>query len=225
MKNSREMQMASGHSGDNLGGQEDPVARQAFRDMIQIPRWVIYAQALLIVITAGIFFVLGVLVNGLNSPTSADFKRKLDCRVYGSVAYRADGNLKADRGAVVMILPANRKPSARSQGGLVHPNSFQALDNEAIDRIHRLGGSVVRADENGQFEVTIDSNAVVGIPYSVLVVSKNGAQRDGAALTKDQFASLAEFFAPVEDVVEKRPFFWMELTADGERVDLPEVEF
>ena len=88
-----------------------------------------------------------------------------------------------------------------------------------------MGGSVVRADENGQFEVTIDSNAVVGIPYSVLVVSKNGAQRDGATLTKDQFASLAEFFAPVEDVVEKRPFFWMELTADGERVDLPEVEF
>lgn len=217
--------MASGHSGDNLEGQEDPVARQAYRDMIQIPRWVIYAQALLIVITAGIFFVLGVLVNGLNSPTSADFKRKLDCRVYGSVAYRDDGNLKADRGAVVIILPSNRKPSARSQGGLVHPNSFQALDNEAIDRIHRLGGSVVRADENGQFEVTIDSNSVVGIPYSVLVVSKNGAQRDGAALTKDQFASLAEFFAPVEDVVEKRPFFWMELTADGERVDLPEVEF
>ena len=108
---------------------------------------------------------------------------------------------------------------------MVHPDSFQALDNEAIDRIHRLGGAVVRADENGHFEVTIDSNAVVGVPYQVLIVSKNGAQEDGSSLTKDQFASLAEFFSPVEDLIENRPFFWMELIADGERVDLPEVEF
>ena len=66
------------------------------------------------------------------------------------------GIFRADRGAVVLILPANKKPNSRSEGRLVHPDSFQALDNEAIDRIHRLGGAVVRADENGQFEVAID---------------------------------------------------------------------
>jgi hypothetical protein len=219
------MQMASGHSGDNLGGQGESGEAQSFRELIQIPRWVVYAQALLLAITAGLFFMMGLLVSGLTSPTSADFNRTLDCRVYGAVAYRDGGDLKADRGAVVLILPASRKPNARSQGALVHPDSFQALDNEAIDRIHRLGGAVVRADENGQFEVTIDSNEVVGVPYQVVIVSKNGTQKEGGSLTKDQFASLAEFFSPVEDVIESRPFFWMELTADGERVDLPEVEF
>jgi hypothetical protein len=119
----------------------------------------------------------------------------------------------------------NKKPDARSQGNLVHPDSFQALDNEAIDRIYRLGGAVVRADENGQFEVTIDANAVLGVSYHVLIVSKNGEVADRESLTKDQFASLAEFFSPVEDLIGKHPFFWMELTADGGRVDLPEVEF
>ncbi|MDB4372955.1 hypothetical protein N9007_01705 [bacterium] len=219
------MQMAGGHSGDNLGEQGGPGGRQSFRELIQLPRWVVYAQALLLVVTAGIFFMVGLLVGELASPSSADFNRTLDCRVYGSIAYREDGNLKADRGAVVLILPANRKPTGRSQGELVHPDSFQALDNEAIDRIHRLGGAVVRADENGQFEVTIDSNAVVGVPYQVLIVSKNGIQREGNNLTKDQFASLAEFFSPVEDLIEKKPFFWMAFNADGERVDMPEVEF
>lgn len=217
--------MAGGHCGENLGGQSEPSEGPSFRELIRIPRWVVYAQALLLVFSAGIFFMVGLLVGVLASPSSADFKRTLDCRVFGAVAYREDGDLKADRGAVVIILPSNRKPNARSQGGLVHPDSFQALDNEAIDQIHRLGGAVVRADENGQFEVTIDSNAVVGILYQVLFVSKHGIPKDGDSLSKDQFASLAEFFSPVEDLIEKKPFFWMELIADGERVDLPEVEF
>ncbi len=217
--------MASGHSGDNLGEQGESGGRPPFRELIQLPRWVVYVQALLLVVTAGVFFVMGLLVGGLTSPTSADFNRTLDCRVYGSVSFREDGNLRADRGAVVLILPANKKPNSRSEGSLVHPDSFQALDNEAIDRIHRLGGAVARADENGQFEVAIDSNAVVGVPYQVFIVSKNGVQKDGGRLTKDQFASLAEFFSPVEDLVEKKPFFWMTLTAEGDRVDLPEVEF
>lgn len=217
--------MASGHSGDNLGEQGESGGRAPFRELIQLQRWVVYSQALLLVVTAGVFFMMGLLVGGLTSPTSADFNRTLDCRVYGSVAFREDGNLQADRGAVVLILPANKKPNTRSEGRLVHPDSFQALDNEAIDRIYRLGGAVVRADENGQFEVTIDSNAVVGVPYQVFIVSKNGVQKDGGRLTKDQFASLAEFFSPVEDLVEKKPFFWMTLNAEGDRVDLPEVEF
>lgn len=217
--------MAGGHSGDKLGEQGDPSGGPSFRELIRLPRWVVYAQALMLVVTAGIFFMVGLLVGGLASPSSADFKRTLDCRVFGAVAYREDGDLKADRGSVVIILPSNRKPNARLRGGLVHPNSFQALDNEAIDQIHGLGGAVVRADENGQFEVTIDSNAVVGIPYQVLIVSKNGIPKDGVSLSKDQFAALADFFSPVEDLIEKKPFFWMDLTADGERVDLPEVEF
>lgn len=219
------MQMAGGHSGKNLGIHGESGGTESFRELIQLPRWVVYAQALLLVGTAVVFFMVGLLVGGLASPSSTDLNRTLDCRVYGTVAYRDGEDLKADRGAVVLILPVNKKPEARSQGNLVHPDSFQALDNEAIDRIYRLGGAVVRADENGQFEVTIDANAVLGVSYHVLIVSKNGEVADRESLTKDQFASLAEFFSPVEDLIEKHPFFWMELTADGGRVDLPEVEF
>ncbi len=47
--------MASGHSGDNLGGQGESGEGQSFRELIQIPRWVVYAQALLLAITAGLF--------------------------------------------------------------------------------------------------------------------------------------------------------------------------
>jgi hypothetical protein len=219
------MQMAGGHSGENRGIHGESEETESLRELIQLPRWVVYAQALLLVGTAVVFFMMGLLVGGLASPSSTDFNRTLDCRVYGTVAYRDGEDLKADPGAVVFILPVNKKPDARSQGSLVHPDSFQALDNEAIDRIYRLGGAAVRADENGQFEVTIDANAVLGVSYHVLIVSKNGEIADIDSLTKDQFASLAEFFSPVEDLIENHPFFWMELIADAERMDLPEVEF
>ena len=67
---------------------------------------------------------------------------------------------------------------------------------------------------------------IINVKYlTVVIVSKNGSPKDDDSLSKDQFASLAEFFSPVEDLIEKKPFFWMELIADGERVDLPEVEF
>ena len=116
--------------------------------------------------------------------------------------------------------------------GILHAQAQQcilqtgpALAGHGSSRSFDHKDAVVRADENGQFEVAIDSNAVVGVPYQVFIVSKNGVQKDGGRLTKDQFASLAEFFSPVEDLVEKKPFFWMTLTAEGDRVDLPEVEF
>ena len=62
--------------------------------------------------------MMGLLVGGLTSPTSADFNRTLDCRVYGSVSFREDGNLRADRGAVVLILPANKKTKFSFRGKL-----------------------------------------------------------------------------------------------------------
>ena len=56
------MRMASGHSGDNLGEQGESGGRPPFRELIQLPRWVVYVQALLLVVTAGVFFVMGLLV-------------------------------------------------------------------------------------------------------------------------------------------------------------------
>ena len=58
-------------------------------------------------------------------------------------------------------------------GESVNPDTFKALDNDAINRIHELGGAVVRADENGQFDVIIDANYGNGLGYYLLIVSRN----------------------------------------------------
>ena len=45
------------------------------------------------------------------------------------------------------------------------------------------------------------------------------------ALIEEQVAGIGTFFAPIEDVVEDRSFYWMTLVAGEERIDLPEIEF
>lgn len=145
--------------------------------------------------------------------------------VVGSVAFRDEGDLRADDGAVIMLLPKDQKPDVRAGGAIVNPDTFQALDNIAIDRVHELGGAIVRADENGQFDVVIDGNEGPGIEYYLLIVSKHQRGVDSRQMTKEEFASIGTYFSPVEDLVEDRSFFWMKLVAGTQRIDLPEIEF
>jgi len=196
----------------------------SWKELVTVPRWAIYCQAALLGLIATMFFIFGMMVGSLTSG-NAEINAIFDCRVLGSVAFRDEGNLKADEGAVVFLLPKDKKPDERSPGKLVSPATFKALDNSAIDRIHELGGAVVRADENGQFDVLIDASYGNGLEYYVLIVSKNVRGVDTAPMAKEQVAAIGTFFMPVEEVVEDRSYHWMVINADGERVDLPEIEF
>ena len=193
-------------------------------ESVPIPRWVVYAQATLLGLVGTVFFVFGMAVGHFTTPAAAGVNPVFDCRVTGSVAYREAGNLRADDGAVVFLLPQQRKPDRRSPADLVNPDTFQALDNVAIDRIHELGGAVVRADENGYFDVLVDANSGPGIGYDLLIVSRHLRGVETDQMTKAQSAAIGTFFVPVEDVVEDRSYHWSSLKAYEEELHLPEIE-
>ena len=202
----------------------------SWKQTIPIARWVVYCQAALLGLVAFSFFMFGMLVGSFTSGSGGQDNARFDCRVLGSVAYRSrsqgnQGDLLADEGAVVFLLPRDRQPDKRSPGELVNPETFKVLDNPAIDAIHELGGAVVRADENGHFDVLIDASYGDGLDYNLFIVSKNVRGVETEPMTKEQIAGISTFFAPVEAVVEDRSYRWMKITADGERVDLPEYEF
>ena len=190
-----------------------------------VPRWIVYCQAALLGLVAIGFFGLGIAVGYFSTDSEAASKSTFDCRVIGSVVCRHDGDAIADSGAVVFLLPKISRPDARAPGHLVNPDTFKALDNVAIDRIHELGGAVVRADENGEFDVFVDGRYSTGIDYYLLVVSKGKRGVDTKQMTKEQAAVIGSFFIPIEDVVEDRSFYWSEVNAYEERLDLAEVEF
>lgn len=215
-------EQGEGGSSVAQGGQSEETS---WRQTIPIARWIVYCQAALLGLIALSFFMFGMLVGSFTSGSGGRVNARFDCRVLGSVAYRDQGDLLADEGAVVFLLPCDRKPDGRAQGSLVSPESFKVLDNPAIDTIHQLGGAVVRADENGQFDVLIDAAYGDGVDYYLLIISKNVRGVETEAMTKEQIAGISTFFIPVEDVVEDRSYRWMKITADGERIDLPEYEF
>ncbi|MFK7768129.1 MAG: hypothetical protein AB8B55_12975 [Mariniblastus sp.] len=197
----------------------------SLKELISIPRWAVYFQAALLGLIATTFFIFGMMVGSLTPGTNAEINAAFDSRVQGSVAYREDGDLRADEGAVVFFLPTDKKPDERSPGDCVNPGNFKALDNAGIDRIHDLGGAVVRADEYGQFDVIIDAKYGDGQSYYLLIVSNSKRGEDTEPMQKEQVASIGTFFIPVEDVVEDRSYYWRRITVDSEKLHLPEIEF
>ncbi|MEL7500251.1 MAG: hypothetical protein AAFN77_21830 [Planctomycetota bacterium] len=193
-------------------------------ETITLPRWVVYAQAGLLGLVGVAFFLFGIIVGHLSTDRNAEVNATFDCQVAGSVAFRLDGDLRADEGAVVFLLPVAKTPDKRAEGRLVNPDTFKEVDNIAIDRINELGGAVVRANGNGQFNVIVDANYGNGIEYYLLAVSKHKRGVDTEQMTKEQYAMISTFFAPVEDVIEDRSYVWLKLTATEERLDLPEIE-
>lgn len=204
-------------------GRPAPTVRTA--QLISVPRWLVYFQAGLLGVVATTFFVFGLMVGSLTSGSERPNDAKVDCRVSGRVTYRERGETKPDEGAVVFLLPKNRKPDERMDASSVSPAAFQALDNPGIEKLHQLGGAVVRADENGMFEVIIDGNESDGIDYHVLVVSRNQAGTETEQLSKPQVAAIGTFFMPVERLVHDRAIYWSSLTARSKSQKLSAVEF
>ena len=223
--NQRTAQADANHSQTSVSETADSGHQSSWKENISVPRWAVYFQAALLGLIATTFFIFGMMVGSLTPGTNAEIDAAFDCRVKGSVAYREDGDLRADEGAVVFLLPTDKKPDERSPGDCVNPGNFKALDNAGIDRIHDLGGAVVRADDNGIFDVIVDAKYGDGQSYYLLIVSNNKRGEDTEPMQKEQVASIGTFFIPVEDVVEDRSYYWRRITIDSEAVHLPEIEF
>lgn len=193
------------------------------RSTLTIPRYVVYFQVALLGITATTFFIFGVMVGSLTSRNRNETIPIFDCSVTGRVQFQSSGESFPDVGAVVFLLPKDRRPEERGAGNLVAPDSFQALNNPGIDILNQLGGSVVRADADGRFKVTIDASHD-GIGYFVLVVSKNVRRPNQNDMTKQQVAVIGTFFMPVDRVVGEQAYYWTSLSARSETTDLGDIE-
>lgn len=191
---------------------------------ILIPRWVVYFQAALLGIVASTFFVFGLMVGCLTSEQGQSTDQIQSCVVTGAILYETADGLIPDAGAVVFLLPKDRRPQERSPGSLVSPSGFEPLNNPGIEIINRLGGAVVRTDELGKFNLTVDGSRS-GIEYFVLVVSKHKPDEDPDPMTRQQVAAIGTFFMPVDRVIDGQVYHWSSFTARGDRVDLGEVEF
>lgn len=175
-------------------------------------------------VVATTFFAFGLMVGNLTSGSQADDEAPFDTRVTGQVLYDNGRAMAPDNGAVVLLLPKEKKPMERAAGNSVYPEDFEPLDNPGVEIVNGLGGAVVRTDDIGRYDVLVDGRQS-GIEYWVLIVSRHQADDDPEPLDKLQTAAIGTFYMPVERVINDRAFYWSSLTADRESVELGTVEF
>ena len=199
---------------------EEPAKTLRKPERLSLPRWVVYFQGALLGVVATVFFLFGMIVGHFTAGSQSAAER-LETVVTGQVTFERGAVRIPDEDAVVMLLPANQRPDERSKAATIHPDSFEALDNVGIDRVHELGGAIVRADDQGRFRVVVDGPQ----KFNVLVISRNAERDEDDGLTKDQMAAVANYFFPVEAAVGNKMVYWTTIQADRDEVDWNEIDF
>ncbi|MGI9517421.1 MAG: hypothetical protein ACR2NP_10260 [Pirellulaceae bacterium] len=193
----------------------------AWLERIQIPRWVIYVQGALLGIVATTFFIFGLAVgNNTSGVGRPGIPATTDCVVSGRVYYDQGPERRADFGAVIILLPADKVPRERPDASGLRPVTFEPINNPAIETIRGLGGSVVRTDQDGKFETDVSS----GKSYWLLVISRNQTASN-ASIGKQTRSELGAYFFPIEDVLDDRAFQWSKVRISGAEQELRTVTF
>ncbi len=186
---------------------------------VAVPRWIIYAQGVLLGLTATTFFIFGMAVGNTTSSPVVEEQDGL-CVVSGAVYYDRGQERRADFGAVVMLLPVDATPRQRPETSGLRPNSFTPVRNNAIEQIRGMGGCVVRADQDGKFQAELQNNR----SYWLLVISKNQTANN-ESIGKQTRAELGTYFLPIESLLESQDFMWHKVRIAGSRQTLQVVTF
>ena len=188
-------------------------------DRVTLSRWVIYCQAILLLLVATSCFTAGMFVGSFSTPPSTK-DQQTDFRVSGTISYVARDTSLPDSGAVVLMLPESPKISGRQDPSTITPQNFQPLENPTIDTIRNVGGQVVRANIDGKFEFFSPPGK-----YQLLVVSNAKADVQRQSLSREQVAFLSQYFLPVESLIVNQDFFWKKINVTIKDVSVDNIEF
>ncbi len=100
------------------------------------------------------------------------------------------------------------------------PSSFVALDNPTIDAIHQQGGAVVRTDDEGRFELLVDTNRRFRLWVLCNSIPSSGKQPIDAAGKQ-----LEAWFAPTNKLIRENEFQIFEFETTGEAHDVGQIKF
>ena len=198
------------------GAAGQPESRKP-QDAISLPRWVVYFQAALLGIVAATFFIFGVMVGTLTNNGGNTVDSDSDVRVFGTVAKMRDGQQAPDAGAVILLLPDQPLNISRQDPTTVRPDSFEPLENPTIDSIRAQGGSVVRSNIDGKFEVFARAGN-----YNLLIISKTSSE-SRQKLSKEQVASISQYFIPVEKLIQNQHYYWQPIRVGESDVEITDA--
>ncbi|MEM9413409.1 MAG: hypothetical protein AAGA30_20035 [Planctomycetota bacterium] len=180
----------------------------------------VYFQAAMLAIVAPTFFIFGLMVGTRNSPDQ-NYDSNTEFQLTGTINFTDRNRMIPDAGAVIVLLPQKPYRISRQDPSSIHPDQFEPLENSTIDWVRKQGGEVLRANVDGFFEIYAKRNR-----YFLIVVSKRTNQKEnGSTLSKQQISALAQYFLPVEKLVEDKKFAWREVEISQDDVEIAPIQF
>jgi hypothetical protein len=176
-------------------------------DRVSLPRYVLYAQGVLLVGVAMFALTFGILIGRGTAPSAVASKSEpKPCYLTGSVGKRTSGGtLAPDRGAVVMVVPQDKRPGDKAPvEGLRPDDPLPSADQPALGRIKSIGGDYARTDDEGHFKLRVPD---VG-DYFLLVISATAARKPTDRLETVHLAQLGRYVTNSAELLGDRQYRW-----------------
>jgi hypothetical protein len=171
------------------------VNRPPDQNLVAVPRSVLYTQGVLLGAVALVCFALGVIVGGgfLGGGRNAAVQ-PIPCSVEGTIStVTSTQNTIPDDGALVFVLPIDRKPEQRAPvEGLRPQDEPPREDHPSLVVVRSINGGFARTDTEGRFRLRLPD---VG-DYYVLVVSHTSDRSADEQIDRDHLAELGSYFDP-----------------------------
>lgn len=189
---------------------------------VSLPRMALYIQGALLGVVACVFFVFGVMVGKFTTtPNFSTPPNSMRCRVIGQVNVRSNNQTRPDIGAMVILVPKDRRPDPRPDVDQLRPGVEVDSTNRDQQVIREIGGDMAAVSDSGEFELTVTSPR----DYYLLVISKNRRRNENASISKEERAEMGQYFLPVEQLVADREFEWKELRLTGSSYEVDTIQF
>ena len=178
---------------------------------VAVPRSVLYAQGILLVVVAVVAFVFGIMIGSSSQPEVANLAPQ-PCVLTGQVDYVAgSGQNRPDDGAIVLVVPTDNRPDSTNKAaieGLRPGDPLPQDDSENLRIIQSIGGGYTRVDANGRFQVQLPDHR----RYFILVVSSQTYRAGGDEIDRGDLAQLGNYVTGATELLSNSKYNWRELT-------------
>jgi hypothetical protein len=194
---------------------QDDAPREAidFR-RVNVPRWALYAQGVLLGVVAMAGFGLGVVVGGAvprggESPAAAG-----PVTLTGSVAYDAGDNLPTpDEGAAVLLVPEDARPEQKAAVASLRPGSAPVEANDpAVTSLREIGGDYARTDRDGRFRLVAAQPGA----YFLLIISAHKDRPEQERFTPQHLAELGRYVESAPELLGPNRYQWTRRRLDAD---------
>jgi hypothetical protein len=175
---------------------------------VSVPRYLLYAQGVLLIIVAISAFVVGILFGR----TFVDFQREepgqRPRRITGTVHYRTqEGAVQADSEAVIIAVPGDRRPDEKLGFQSLRPDDPPpGSTHPAIVSIRGWGGDYARTGPAGNFVLEVPRAG----SYFVLLLSGHAARPAREVPPHRHLAEIARYFVPADQLLGDNAYAWFD---------------